>query len=72
MMTYQYQLVADIMADLTGRFGDLAQASIQQHLPKNIDLAQIQAMIEEIRGTLILAEAAATMAQPPRLGADVW
>ena len=70
MMTYQYQLVADIMADLTGRFGDLDQASIHQHLAKNIDHAHILVMIEAIKDTLVLAEAAAIMARPLQLGAE--
>lgn len=69
-MTYQYQLVADIMADLTGRFGDLTQASIHQHLAKNIDPEYIQIMIAEIKDALDLAEAAAVMARLSRLGQD--
>lgn len=70
MMTYQYQLVADIMADLTGRFGDLTQVSINQHLPQNIDPGLTRDMIGEIRHTLALAEAAEVIAQPPRIGAE--
>jgi uncharacterized protein (UPF0305 family) len=72
MMTYQYQLVADIMADLTGRFGDLTQASIDQHLSKNIDPEYIELMVAAIRETLTLAKAAAIMARPAQLGEDAW
>ena len=51
-MSERRQLVCDLMAELTGRFEDLATLAASQHVPDHLDPAALDAIMNDLNLTL--------------------
>ena len=61
-MTDQQELVAALMAELTGRFENLAALTVAQHRPEAIERNAVDAITKETFRALVITRAASVLA----------
>ena len=64
-MSERRQLVADLLAELTGRFEDLATLAASQHVPDHLDPAALDAIMNDLNATSALIRAAQALMEQP-------
>lgn len=64
-MSERRQLVADLMAELTGRFEDLATLAASQHVSDHLDPAVLDAMMQDVHAASALIGAAQVLMEQP-------
>lgn len=61
-MDSRLELIASLMAELTGRFEDLAALTVAQHRPEAIERQSVDAIAKDVARALAVARAASALA----------
>ena len=61
-MDSRLELIASLMAELTGRFEDLAALTVAQHRPEAIERQAVDAITKDVARALAVARAASALA----------
>lgn len=67
-MSDRRQLICDLMAELTGRFEDLATLTISQHQPDHVDPDALNTISQGLQAASALIDAAQALMEQPNSG----